>query len=71
MIEINGECDNATEELRPQKYVRRDFAPGHREELLPLVFLPYVYPATLLPILLLRPPSPTSAVSYRRPVLSY
>jgi len=55
MIEINGECDNVMEELRPRKYVRRDFAPGHREELLPLVFLPYFYPpsrrVSLLPLL--------------------
>lgn len=38
MIEINGECDNAKEELCLRKYVRRDFALDHREKLLLLVF---------------------------------
>lgn len=38
MIEINGECDNAKEELRLRRYVRRDFALDHREKLLFLVF---------------------------------
>lgn len=50
MIEINGGCDNAKEELRLREYVRRDFALDRREELLLLVFLVLsYYPRSPLP----------------------